>query len=182
MTMAKMMMKTFFIAIIAFGFLGCSSKGELFKEKEEEEAQANEPVEETVRMEETTDRTVCQGPPSPKAKLDKGIWHLEFMGSDGIKRRYIYEFDEDSIFIQAYCSGDGIEIRSRLGAAAVITENTIQISESDSDTNSVPGLTGVAVTCTAEIEPTGIINYSFVGPCLQFEENGKVTVFAPSYL
>jgi len=171
------MKKALVIALFAFGVLGCSSNGEA-----EVDPQGNTTDDGLTFTEvETTSLAACSRPPTEQTKLSEGMWHQEFTGSDGVIRRYVYEFDEDSIFVQAYCSGDGIEVRSRLGAAATITESTIQIVEDDESVNAGTGLSGNALECKAAVKASGIKNYTFVGPCLQFEENGVTTTFAPSY-
>lgn len=174
------MKKALALTLLTLGVLGCGSSGELQLPEEqthEEEATGTE----DVTLTDVTNRDACAGPATEYTNFKKGIWFEEFQGSDGMKRKYIYEFDEDSIFLKASCEGDGIQLFARLGLPAVITPNTIQISEGDFAQNRAPGLSGQERVCRVESEATGVMNYRFVGPCLEIEYAGGTKLLVPSY-
>ncbi|MEZ0391107.1 MAG: hypothetical protein ACAH59_02755 [Pseudobdellovibrionaceae bacterium] len=182
------MKKIFLMAVLVTGLAACSSPGENAHSPIPEQGGGNDANngEEggagngspDVVLTEITNTSECVGPAVEPTQLFEGMWYKEFEGSDGIKRKYVYEFDEDTMFTVAFCSGDGIQVRASVGGNAIITPATIEVTEEDSRSISAMGVSGSTVTCTAISHATPPRNYTFVGPCLQMDGPNGPEIYA----
>lgn len=179
------------VTLLSVAVAACSSSGD--SGSSAEEAGANPEAREDgipdvgdVQLTEVTNFAKCQGTTPKDLTITTGMWYREFEGSDGIKRKFIYEFDDDTMFVAALCDGDGIRVRAPVGADAIIIQptpenpvSTIEIIEDDAWTVTGTGITGRTISCTTDIPAMPVKKYSFQGPCLKFEsEDGHVELFA----